>query len=128
MKKRKKASKSQRNSSRRDFLRKGALATAAVVAGCSPKVADVVEETPTTVPAAPPSAGNVLGANDRLTIGFVGVGGQGFNAHVRKVPSTCFRMLIRSALAQMSLPVRFSMRKRSRLCQVRALVLLVMFV
>jgi hypothetical protein len=29
-----------------------------------------------------PSAGKVLGANDRINIGFIGVGGQGMNAHV----------------------------------------------
>ena len=29
-----------------------------------------------------PAAGRVIGANDRITVGFIGVGGQGLNAHV----------------------------------------------
>ena len=63
------------DSSRRDFVKKSAIAATAVLAGCSPKVAETVQKTA-------PAAGGVLGANDRLTIGFIGVGGQGFNAHL----------------------------------------------
>src|SRR6185503_5348299 len=32
-----------------------------------------------------PSTGRVIGANDRINCAFVGVGGQGLNAHVRNV-------------------------------------------
>ena len=73
--------------SRRGFLKKSAVAATAVVAGCSPKVAEVVEEQPETaaVPAAAPAAGSVVGANDRIVCGFIGVGGQGYNAHLRTV-------------------------------------------
>lgn len=66
--------------SRREFMKKGALATAALMTGCSPKVAEVVDRAPAGAPAA-----GVLGANDRLNVGFIGVGGQGFNAHLRNV-------------------------------------------
>ncbi len=65
--------------SRREFIKKSALAATAVMAGCSPKVSEVVEKKPTV---APPG---VLGANDRIVVGFVGVGGQGFYAHLQSV-------------------------------------------
>jgi len=66
--------------SRRDFLKKGALAAGAVMAGvkttsAASKVFGV------------PAKGSVLGANDRLNVGFIGVGGQGFT-HVRVVTNT----------------------------------------
>lgn len=64
------------NSSRREFVKKSALAATAVMAGCSPKIAETVEKTA-------PATGAVLGANDRVRVGFVGVGGQGFNAHLK---------------------------------------------
>ena len=68
-------------SSRRDFIKKSAVATAAVMTGCAPKISETV-----TQPAAAPAAGaGIVGANDRLVIGFIGVGGQGFNSHVRTV-------------------------------------------
>lgn len=70
------------SASRRDFIKKGALATAAVMAGCSPKMADVVER---SAPAAAPATGQVLGANDRIVVGFIGVGGQGYNSHLLNV-------------------------------------------
>ena len=65
--------------SRREFIKKSALAATAVMAGCSPKVAEVAEK-----PSAPPP-GSVLGANDRIVVGFVGVGGQGYYAHLQSV-------------------------------------------
>lgn len=76
------ASNDPASESRREFLKKGALAATAVVAGVAPAVGR------TAAPAQPRRAfapGSVLGANDRLHVGFVGVGGQGFNAHVRTV-------------------------------------------
>jgi predicted dehydrogenase len=58
---------------RREFLKKTATATAALAA------APLLRP---TVYAQAPSTGKVLGANDRINIGFIGVGGQGMNAHV----------------------------------------------
>ena len=66
--------------SRRDFLKKGAMATAAVVTGYAS-----VSEAAATVSKAPAVASSILGANDRLVIGFVGVGGQGFHSHLQNV-------------------------------------------
>jgi predicted dehydrogenase len=60
--------------SRRDFIRKAATAAAAVAS-------TNLFKTPVYGQATAPSAG-VAGANGRLTLGFVGVGGQGLNAHV----------------------------------------------
>lgn len=57
------------DASRRDFIKKSALAAGALATGLPSSLAK----------------GSVLGANDRLNVGFVGVGGQGFNAHVRTV-------------------------------------------
>jgi predicted dehydrogenase len=68
-------------SSRREFIKKSAVATAAVVAGCAPKVSETVTEQA----AAPAVGAGIVGANDRLVVGFVGVGGQGFNSHVMTV-------------------------------------------
>jgi len=58
---------------RREFIKK--TATAAAVLAATPLLRP-------TVFGQAPSAGKVLGANDRLNLGFVGVGGQGMNAHV----------------------------------------------
>lgn len=55
--------------SRRSFIKKSALAAGALATGL-----------PSTL-----AKGSVLGANDRLNVGFVGVGGQGFSAHVRTI-------------------------------------------
>ncbi|MBI3191175.1 MAG: Gfo/Idh/MocA family oxidoreductase, partial [Pedosphaera parvula] len=60
---------------RRDFLKKTATA-AAVVA-----TANVLKP---TVYGQAPSAGRVIGANDRIVVGHIGVGGQGM-AHVRDI-------------------------------------------
>lgn len=67
--------------SRRDFLKKGALAASAVVTGMTGATTAAARPRRWTAPA----PGSVLGSNDRLNIGFVGVGGQGFNAHVRTI-------------------------------------------
>jgi len=58
---------------RREFLKKTALASAAVAA------APLLRP---TLYGQAPSAG-VTGANSRITVGYIGVGGQGLNAHVR---------------------------------------------
>ena len=59
--------------SRREFLKNTAIATAAVAA------APLLHP---TVYGQAPSAGKVLGANDRIVIGYIGVGNQGLNIHV----------------------------------------------
>jgi len=65
--------------SRRDFLKKGALATAAMMAGPG------LFKTPVYGQKQAPFLGNVLGANDRIVAAFIGVGGQGFNSHLLNV-------------------------------------------
>lgn len=60
---------------RRSFLKKTAVATAAASASALLK-------TPVYGQNQAPSDGRVIGANNRITVGFVGVGGQGM-AHVR---------------------------------------------
>lgn len=63
-----------RPASRREFLKK--TASAAAVLAAAPLLRP-------TVYGQAPAAGRVLGANDRINVGFIGVGGQGMNAHVR---------------------------------------------
>ncbi len=65
--------------SRREFVKKSALGAAAMLAGYAPAMASAPRRTTAARKMAPAS---VLGANDRLNIGFIGVGGQGYNAHV----------------------------------------------
>ena len=67
---------------RREFLKKSALGAAAVVAGVSSASAttNVVRGGSKAATIAP-----VLGANDQIVAGFIGVGGQGFNAHLLNV-------------------------------------------
>jgi predicted dehydrogenase len=60
---------------RRSFIKKAAAA-AAVVAASNPFKTPVYGQTQA------PSPGRVIGANDRIVLGFIGVGGQGTNAHV----------------------------------------------
>ena len=79
--KRSKRTLRRHRSSRRDFIKKSAVATAAVVAGCAPGVTETI----TQPGVAPGAAAGVMGANDRLHVGFIGVGGQGFNSHVGAV-------------------------------------------
>lgn len=61
--------------SRREFLKSATAATAAVAA-------TGVLKTPVYGQNQAPSA-NVTGANNRINVGFIGIGGQGFNAHVK---------------------------------------------
>lgn len=58
---------------RREFIKKTATVAAALAA--TPLLRP-------TVYGQAPSPGKVLGANDRINVGFIGVGGQGMNAHV----------------------------------------------
>jgi len=58
---------------RREFIKKSATAAAALAA---------VPLLRPTVFGQAPSTGKVLGANSRINLGFIGVGGQGMNAHV----------------------------------------------
>jgi len=64
---------SSSRSTRRQFIRTTATAAAAVAA--TPLFKN-------TVYGQAPSPGRVIGANDRINVGFIGVGGQGMNAHV----------------------------------------------
>jgi hypothetical protein len=63
--------------SRRGFLKKSALAAAAMATSSN------VFKTPVYGQHQAPATGAVLGANDRLVIGFIAVGGHGFNANHR---------------------------------------------
>jgi predicted dehydrogenase len=65
--------------SRREFIRKSSIATAAVAAS------NGLFKTPVYGQSQAPNAGRAIGANDRIVVGFIGVGGQGFNAHVRQM-------------------------------------------
>ncbi len=65
------------SSSRRKFIQQTAT-TAAAVAAVN------MFKTPVYGQNQAPSTGRVLGANDRVVVGFVGVGGQGM-AHVRSM-------------------------------------------
>src|SRR5687767_15620322 len=60
---------------RRDFIKKTATAAAAVAA-------TNIFRTPVYGQSQAPSTGRVIGANDRIVVGYIGVGGQGM-AHVR---------------------------------------------
>src|SRR5881296_3070126 len=63
--------------SRRDFIKKTAAATAAVAT-------TNIFRTPVYGASQAPSTGKVIGANDRVVLGHIGVGGQGM-AHVKEV-------------------------------------------
>src|SRR3954451_14341477 len=60
---------------RRDFIKKTATAAAVVAAGN-------IFKTPVYGQSQAPSTGRVIGANDRIVVGYIGVGGQGM-AHVK---------------------------------------------
>src|SRR4051812_26435001 len=71
---------------RRSFIRKSgiaavALASAAKVFG-SPRSGSETLKTPVYGQTQAPSTGRVIGANDRIIMGYIGVGGQGM-AHVK---------------------------------------------
>src|SRR5690625_5647614 len=61
--------------SRRSFIKKSGAAAAGLAAAPTLLGSKVFGKAP--------APGSVLGANDRLVAGFIGVGGQGFNAHLR---------------------------------------------
>ncbi len=61
---------------RREFLKKSTLAAAAVATSAS------LFKTPVYGQTQAPSTGKVIGANDRINVGYIGVGGQGMT-HVR---------------------------------------------
>src|SRR5882672_5352696 len=63
------------NETRRSFIKKTAIAAAAISAGG-------IIKTPVYGQNQAPSPGRVIGANDRIAVAYVGVGGQGM-AHVR---------------------------------------------
>jgi predicted dehydrogenase len=75
----KKSSSRAGGHSRRDFLKTGALAAAGAVTGST------LFKTPVYGQKQAPFLGSVLGANDRISCGFVGVGGQGYNALLMNV-------------------------------------------
>src|SRR3978361_1821449 len=63
-------SQNENSTSRRDFLRTAAVTTAGVAAcGAMPTTAEAMRR--------------VVGANDRISIGHVGVGAQGLSTHVK---------------------------------------------
>src|SRR5436190_13881538 len=62
---------------RRDFIKKTAAVTAAVAA-------TGLFKTPVYGQTQAPSTGRVIGANDRIVVAHIGVGGQGM-AHVRSI-------------------------------------------
>jgi predicted dehydrogenase len=61
---------------RRDFIKKAATAAVAVAA-TNPFKTPVYGQTQA------PSTGRVIGANDRIVLGFVGLGNQGLNSHLK---------------------------------------------
>ncbi|MFO1496993.1 MAG: Gfo/Idh/MocA family oxidoreductase [Verrucomicrobiota bacterium] len=60
---------------RREFIKKAAVAAAAV--GTTRLITPVYGQSQA------PSTGRVIGANDRITLGFVGLGNQGLNSHLK---------------------------------------------
>ena len=69
------------SATRRDFIKKSAVVAGAAAVGVKAAKAKTSKYRKNWVPA----PGSVLGANDRLNIGHIGVGGQGFNAHMRTI-------------------------------------------
>jgi len=63
---------------RRDFIKTTAAAAAAVAT-------TNLFKTPVYGQATAPSAGRVIGANDRIVCGFIGLGNQGLNSHLKPV-------------------------------------------
>lgn len=63
--------------SRRQFLKKSTMAAAVVAAGAN------LFKTPVYGQNQAPSLGKVIGANDRIAVGYIGVGPQGLNAHIK---------------------------------------------
>lgn len=69
-------------SSRREFLKRASVVAGAAttLVGCATAKGGGVASSVSSGVA--PYAGRVIGANDKIVVGFVGVGGQGFGAHV----------------------------------------------
>ena len=67
---------SNQQKSRRNFIKKSAIGVAAVATGI---------QGAKTTRAKAPATGSVLGANEAITCGFIGVGGQGYNAHLLSI-------------------------------------------
>ena len=67
------------HTSRRDFLLKSTLGAAAAVAAVT------ASNKPKAVRAKAPAIGPILGSNDAIVAGFIGVGGQGYNSHLLNV-------------------------------------------
>ena len=67
---------------RRDFLKKTASAAAIVASGS-------LFKTPVYGQTTAPSTGRVIGANDRIVLGFVGLGGSSRSMEAKGEPSEC---------------------------------------
>jgi predicted dehydrogenase len=67
---------SARRATRREFLKKTTLAGAALAAGQN------LFKTPVYGQNQAPAPGNVVGANNRIVVGYIGVGKQGADAHI----------------------------------------------
>ena len=67
----------QKPDSRRDFIRQVGVGVVAAAGAAAP--AGAVERKPATF-----AQGRVIGANDRINVGFVGCGGR-MNTHIRRV-------------------------------------------
>lgn len=80
MKKSGNRTKTTSSSTRREFLKKSALGAAAVMAGVSS-----ASGTTKVIRSKAPTIAPVLGANDTVIAGFIGVGGQGYNSHLLNV-------------------------------------------
>jgi predicted dehydrogenase len=61
---------------RREFIKKSTLAAAAVATSAS------LFKTPVYGQSQAPSTGRVIGANDRINVGYIGLGPQGYKAHL----------------------------------------------
>ena len=77
--------------SRREFLARATTA-AAVVAATNPF------KTPVYGQAQAPSPGRVIGANDRIVVGYIGLGGQGFNSHLLPMKANAAALNITQAV------------------------------
>lgn len=77
--------------SRREFLARATTA-AAVVAATNPF------KTPVYGQAQAPSTGRVIGANDRIVVGYIGLGGQGFNSHLLPMKANAAALNITQAV------------------------------
>ncbi|SVE48405.1 uncharacterized protein METZ01_LOCUS501259, partial [marine metagenome] len=84
--------KSASGSNRRRFIKQAAAATAVAGSGN-------IIKTPVYGQSQAPSTGRVLGANDRINVGFVGVGNQGFNTHVQQIKNNAAKHNAQAAAA-----------------------------